>query len=792
VRRVLAVVVLAAALLLPAAPASAAECGPAGGAGAQPAVAPPGDFRITGGGWGHGAGMSQYGAQGAGLLGCDAATILGTYYPGTALESVPSPGGIRVSLDTDATATTVTGVAGSVPWELCAIDRTGCADIAPNLEPGRTWTVALTASAGYVIRDGATEVWRGGDHFTLLRAKLSASDADNRIVRVGNRYRWGQLEFDSVLQATPTMYVTLDIAPFDRYLYGLAEVPSSWPEETLKAQVIAARSYAALRVERNGGNRDGCRCDVYATVADQAYTGYEKESEGPDGSFGARWRAAVDATRASDFSTTQVLRYGGRIADAFYSSSHGGYSESSRFVFGGELPYIQPVDDSRWDAASANPYRSWAVTFSADDLGRRLGVGVAQELTVLDPKGNACRVGEPSRGFGGVRVRGASGERVAGGNEVRRALGLRSTLFAVNADGAGACPVSGPTMTPPPTGPPEPPPPPPPVDPPGTPVPGGSGVTMDPIVRVAGPERVATAVEVSRAHWDSASEVVIATAFDYPDALAGGALAGRLGAPLLLTESRELSPLVLAEVVRLQANRVTLLGGSTAIAQPVEDALRGAGVEVRRLGGEDRYATAAAVAGEATAPDGEVAVALGSDFADAVSAGALAATPGHVPTLLATRDGVPPATAAALRRMGARTVLLVGGHDALPATVAEQLSGLGYTVERLAGENRFATSAAVARFAMGRFDAGPRPVVMAPGSGYPDALTAGTLAARLSASVLLVPGADLNSEPLSAAWLRGYAAALDRAVLVGGLGVVSDLVRDQAARAITASPDPGA
>jgi putative cell wall-binding protein len=375
------------------------------------------------------------------------------------------------------------------------------------------------------------------------------------------------------------------------------------------------------------------------------------------------------------------------------------------------------------------------------------------------------------------------------GNEVRRALGLRSTLFAVNADAGGGCPAGGPAGPPggtppaPPPPPPPAPPPPPPVEPPPPPA--------DHIARVAGPERVVTAVEVSRWHWATAQEVVLATAFDFPDALAGAALAARRDAPLLLNEAQALSPVVLAEIARLQARRVTLLGGTNALSQAVEDALRATGLEVRRLAGEDRYATAARVAAEAgIGADAEVTLALGTDFADAVSAGALAATPGHLPTLLTAPDGLPPVTAAALAQVGARRVVVVGGTGAVSEAVANQVQALGYEVSRLAGPDRFATSAATARAALARFGEGSRPVVLASGSRYPDALAAGPLAARLDAGLLLVPDADLEAAPAAAAVLREYAAALDSAVLVGGVAAVGDGVRDQTARAITAPAAP--
>ena len=81
----------------------------------------------------------------------------------------------------------------------------------------------------------------------------------------------------------------------------------------------------------------GCRCDVYDSTSDQVYSGYLKESEG---TYGPRWVAAVDATAG------QTMRYGGKTAVGYYSSSHGGHSESNAFVWGsGQVPYLRAVDD---------------------------------------------------------------------------------------------------------------------------------------------------------------------------------------------------------------------------------------------------------------------------------------------------------------------------------------------------------------------------------------------------------------------------------------------------------------
>ncbi|MDP8969630.1 MAG: SpoIID/LytB domain-containing protein, partial [Actinomycetota bacterium] len=496
-RVVLAVVGALIAGLLPAAAATAQQCQPAGGQSVPRPIPPEGDFQVTGAGWGHGVGLSQYGAQGAAKLGCDAATILQTYFPGVQVAPTSLPPNIRVNLFTAATRLTVEALDGAVPWRLCTDGV--CQDL-PTQPRGATWTVEVLPDAKYAIADSGRLVWSGGDRYALLRA-----DFDGTVVRVPearHRYRWGALELDSVARDPgAAMFANLDIAPFDRYLYGLAEVPSSWPAEALKAQVIAARSYALVRREAYNGRRETCRCDVYATVSDQVYSGWDKEAEA---GYGQRWVDAVDATRAADFSSALTMRYEGRTADAFYSSTHGGHSESSAFTWGGAVPYLQPVDDSRWELASDSAeagVRSWALSVSAQQLGQAAGVGVATDVRLPEPKGAAGRVGHPDRGYGGVVVTGTTGTRTLSGDQLRRGLGLRSTLFDIRPGGPVDQPSPQPSESPPDLPIPQP-----------SEAPSELPFASSKVTRVAGSDRVGTAVAVSARHWATSSDAVLATA----------------------------------------------------------------------------------------------------------------------------------------------------------------------------------------------------------------------------------------------------------------------------------------
>jgi putative cell wall-binding protein len=312
--------------------------------------------------------------------------------------------------------------------------------------------------------------------------------------------------------------------------------------------------------------------------------------------------------------------------------------------------------------------------------------------------------------------------------------------------------------------------------------------------RVAGATRVHTAVEVSRARWSRADHAVVATARSFPDALGGTALAASLDAPLLLSEADRLPVEVAAELVRIGATEVVLLGGEAALSPGVARAIAGLATEpaVRRVGGRDRWETAALAAGEALAGGtaSEVAIASGVAFPDALVSGALPGAGGRVPVLLSGRDRLPRATRDALEALRPGRVLLAGGTSVLGEPVAAELGGLAGEVERISGPDRYSTAARWFEAALARLGAEPRPLVVATGGEFADALAAGALAARLDGVLLLVPASGLTAglDEL----LRTHRDRLSSAVVVGGRGALAAHVRSEVAAALDGRPRPTA
>lgn len=197
------------------------------------------------------------------------------------------------------------------------------------------------------------------------------------------------------------------------------------------------------------------------------------------------------------------------------------------------------------------------------------------------------------------------------------------------------------------------------------------------VTRIGGANRYDTAADLSRAVYPGgASTAFIASGRTFPDGLAGGAEAARLGAPLLLSDPVALSPETLAELQRLAPTTVYLLGGTASLSKSVADAVAAAlpAATVTRLAGADRYATSVAISGLQGPGVPVVYVAAGTNFPDGLSGAAAAGELGG-PLLLTMPGGLPTSVAAELARLKPRRVVVLGGLSAVSNTVVAQLRG---------------------------------------------------------------------------------------------------------------------
>lgn len=301
----------------------------------------------------------------------------------------------------------------------------------------------------------------------------------------------------------------------------------------------------------------------------------------------------------------------------------------------------------------------------------------------------------------------------------------------------------------------------------------------DGCTRLAGATRYETSIKASQEGFPSgASTVVLATGENWPDALGGSALAGAVSGPLLLTHPTILRDDVKAELERLGATGVYILGGTGAVSPGVESALRTllGDSNVKRLQGIDRYATAARIAEETIAVlgnsySGAVFVATGANFPDATAAAPLAAALER-PILLA--HPTKPYDQAVILPPEAVSAFILGGTGAVSSGVEAALgSELTGAVERLAGANRYQTAALIAAHGV---DEGMHwnGVGLATGENFPDALSGGAMLGRIGSVMLLTLPASLPGDTQAA--LQTNAGSIDALFIFGGTGAVSTAV----------------
>ena len=303
----------------------------------------PTDFRFFGSGYGHGVGMSQIGARGQALESKTAIEILNYYYPGTAVTAYPDNQLIRVNIANLVSSVTLNAVGsigeirlyqgdiplsespepfGIYPGDTTALFTNFAGSVVPALSSPTAKYAAINPAPAWTVR------WDSATTTALLTNGATAT-----------QYKYGQIVFKSVTNLLSSyLAVTNTLRLHDEYLYGLGEVPSSWPAAALEAQAIAARTYALGKLSRL---RVECDCNIYNTTVDQNFVGYAKETEAI---YGIKWREAVDRTFV-DENNALVVTLEGKPIQAFYFSSSGGVTQNVVDVWGSPLPYLTGVPD---------------------------------------------------------------------------------------------------------------------------------------------------------------------------------------------------------------------------------------------------------------------------------------------------------------------------------------------------------------------------------------------------------------------------------------------------------------
>jgi len=334
-------------------------------------------FLVDGRGWGHGIGMSQYGARGYAQAGWGYQRILAHYYRQTKLQLVPARP-VRVLL---ADGKKSVRIASSKPFKV--VDARGKVR---KLKGGGQNVVAKKLAP--------------------LRSPLRFVPGAAPLRLDGQAYRGALL----VHRRGPSLTIVNKV-PLDRYLRGVVpwEMPDDWPREALRAQAVVARSYALATL------KPGTLFDLYADTRSQVYGGIEAESP--------------TTNRAIGSTAGKVLFWNGRVATTFYHSTSGGRTVSIEEAWprATPVPYLVSVADP-YDTLSKH-HRWGPLLLTPAEVGKRVGLPRLRDLVVVSgPSGRAVS----------VRLKGLRSTRSMLSQDFRRALDLRSTWFTVrvlNLDG---------------------------------------------------------------------------------------------------------------------------------------------------------------------------------------------------------------------------------------------------------------------------------------------------------------------------------------------------------------------
>jgi stage II sporulation protein D len=299
--------------------------------GAQASV----NWVVHGRGFGHGVGMSAYGAYGYAKAGKSYSFILGHYFRGTTIGTIEKPRVVRVLLDISPTDVEFSGATSA------------CGE---TLEPARSYEAHRKGGA-VVLRSS------GGKLLASCGRGLRAAGRGQIAIAGHGTYR-GALETVPTESDAGSLNVVNALA-LEQYVRGVMpnEVPPSWPMEELKAQALAVRSIALT------GGVGGNGFDLYSDTRSQVYEGLESEYD--------RTNEAVAATRG------QVVMYGGDVAQTLYSACSGGHTESAVNVFGSPVPYLVGVPDP-YDYYC--PLHKWTLDFSGPEISSRLGAYLQGKL----------------------------------------------------------------------------------------------------------------------------------------------------------------------------------------------------------------------------------------------------------------------------------------------------------------------------------------------------------------------------------------------------------------------------
>lgn len=414
-------------------------------------------FTFFGGGWGHGTGMSQYGAQGQALAGKSWPEILTHYFTGVGIQELnfddtPSTieyeGPVWVGLEQNLTHQDIRIWGTSPDIDFVTVTR---GEERQDVLEGNTISFDWTPEGcTFSVQEIAWPPgpctfdidWDGWTDTPTVVLDTTILDDSRSCDTAGERcYNRGSLLVRPNRRAeTPaTGFHLVTKVNLDHYLYGLAEVPYSWHPDTLRAQAVAGRSYAVNRQavrgkpSSNALRQDLCWCQLYDSIVDQHYVGWGRGE--------AAWLDAVDDTQYLVLSHPEVVKPPGVAPSSnaeagdpiavptFYSSSTFGHTEDSGVAFnsGATPSYLVGVPDP-WsvDPAVGNPFATWSKEMTASQVASAVGMDSVTDVEII----SVLRPGTEFEAAYQVRFtgtdEGAAAAKTFLASSLRSRLGLRS------------------------------------------------------------------------------------------------------------------------------------------------------------------------------------------------------------------------------------------------------------------------------------------------------------------------------------------------------------------------------
>ncbi|MFT4166847.1 MAG: SpoIID/LytB domain-containing protein [Microlunatus sp.] len=384
-------------------------------ADADPATGPrSGSFRIDGRGFGHGWGMSQYGAYGAATKGLTWRQILAFYYPKTKRTKLPTDGTIRVWVTADDD--------GSLTFKPASGAKVSDGSKSYSLPTGSSyayWRISRSGSGYKLSYRSAKGSWKTkSTGLGTSTWKVTSSGGSLRLVLPGGSTRGYRGSLSLIKRNSSGR--TVNTVTMENYVRAVvpSEMPTSWHSNAVRAQAVAARTYGAFLRERSSTSG----YDICDTTSCQVYRGMDNETDNGD--------AAVRAT------AHVIMSYGGKPAYTQFTSSNGGQITTGDYSY--QIAQSDPYDGVIKD-------QTWSKTISASRLGKAFGVGTARKVQITKRDGYGKWGGRVTT----IKIIGSKKSVTVRGTTFKWKFGMRSDYFTVNGTSSADTPQSStPTATP--------------------------------------------------------------------------------------------------------------------------------------------------------------------------------------------------------------------------------------------------------------------------------------------------------------------------------------------------------